>query len=157
MRTPLVLITSLISGGRKDIPKHLARFEFVPSGHMTSNFKVFLPDVEKPFFTASLTDSYLPAIPIFPRVISPFVGLVQPPLLSGLPKDIQIATNDEWLSIAPHYEGRWKLAYIRPSEAGNPSYGDGLHFPQIKPLWIGAKFTGTIIFPDGAQLRTKVD
>jgi hypothetical protein len=145
--------------GRKNwnIPKHLARFNFIPSGPMTSNIEVFLPDAEKPFFTASLTDSRLPAIPISPRVVRPLTGLVQPPLLAGRPEDIQVATDDEWLSIAPLYDGRWKLAYIRPSEAGHASYGDGLHFPQIKTFWIGAKFTGTVLFPDGAQLTTKAE
>ena len=124
---------------------------------MTSNFEVFLPDAERPFFTASLTDSRLPAIPISPRIVRPLTSLVQPPLLSGRPEDIQIATDDEWLSIAPLYDGRWQLAYIRPSEEGHASYGDGLHFPQIKSFWIGAKFTGTVLFPDGVQLRTKAE
>ncbi|KAI9465172.1 hypothetical protein BJY52DRAFT_1114105 [Lactarius psammicola] len=144
--------------GRKNwnLPKRLARFKFVPSGPMTSKFEVFLPDAERPFFTASLTDSRLPAIPISPRIVTPFMGLVQPPLLSGLPEDVQIATDDEWLSIDPLYNGRWQLAYLRPSEGGHASYGDGLHFPEIKSFWIGARFTGTILVPEGAQLRTKV-
>jgi len=80
---------------------------------------------------------------------------VQPPLLSGLLEDLQVATNDEWLSIDPLYDGWWRLAYIRPSEGGHTSYGDGLHFPQFKSFWIGAKFMGTLLFPEGAQLRTK--
>ncbi|KAH9067739.1 hypothetical protein EDB87DRAFT_1553023 [Lactarius vividus] len=142
--------------GRKNwnIPEHLARFKFVPSGPNTSNFEVSLPDVEEPFFTASLTDSRLPAIPISPRIVRAFTGLVQPPLLSGLPRDTQIATNNEWLSIAPLHDGRWQLAYISPSEGGHANYGDGLHFPQFKSFWIGAKFTGTLLFPDSVQLRT---
>ena len=157
MRTLSVQITSLINGVRKDIPKHLARFNFVSTGPSTSNFEAFLPDAERPFFTASLTDSRLPAIPISPRVLRPFTGLVQPPLLPGRPEDTQIGTDEEWLSIAPLYNGRLKLAYIRPSESGLASYGDGLHFPQFQSLWIGAKFTGTITFSDGMQLRTKTE
>ena len=137
----------------KDIPKHLARFNFVPTGPTTSNFAVFLPDAEKPFFMASLTDSRLPAIPISSRLVIPFMSIVQPPLLPGRPEDELIAgTDDEWLSITPHYKGRWKLAYIRPVEAGLASYGDGLHFPKFQSLWIGTQFTGTIIFTDGVQL-----
>ncbi|KAI9465173.1 hypothetical protein BJY52DRAFT_668266 [Lactarius psammicola] len=155
-----IYVSSLQSvwNGRKNwnLPKRLARFKFIPSGPNTSDFEVFLPDADKPFFTASLTDSRLPAIPISPRIVTPFLGLVQPPLLSGLPEDVQTATSDEWLSIDPVYDGRWKLAYIRPSEGGHASYGDGLQFPEIKSFWIGVKFTGTIHFPDGAQLRTKV-
>ena len=155
MCTFLVPITSLINGDREDIPKRLARFKFVPSGPNTSNFEVFLPDAEMPFFTASLTDSRLPAIPISPRIVKPFTSLVQPPLLSGLPEDLQIATNDEWLSVGSLHDGWWQLAYIRSSEGGHASYGDGLHFPEFKSFWTGAKFTGTVLVHDGAQLRTK--
>ena len=147
----------LVNGNRKDIQKHLARFEFVPTGPRTSRFEVSLPDAEKPFFTASLTDSRLPAIPIPSRLVSSLMTIVQPPLLSGQPEDIQIATDDEWLSTSPVYDGRWKIAYIYPSEGGHASYGDGLHFPQTKPFWIGTKFTGTVLFPDGARLRAKAD
>ncbi|KAF8271041.1 hypothetical protein EI94DRAFT_1569136 [Lactarius quietus] len=149
-----------IWNGRKNwnIPKHLARFNFVPTGPVTSNVEIFLPDAERPFFTASLTDSRLPAIPLYPSLIKPFTGLVQPPLLPGHPEDIEIGTDDEWLSIAPSYNGRWQLAYIRPSEDGLASYGDGLHFPQFESFfWIGAKFTGTIIFPDSVQVKTKTE
>ncbi|KAH9042790.1 hypothetical protein EDB85DRAFT_1095808 [Lactarius pseudohatsudake] len=153
-----IYVSSLQSvwNGRKNwnIPKHLARFKFVPTGPNTSSIEVSLLDAEKPFFTASLTDSCLPAIPISPRIITPFMGLVQPPLVSGLPEDL---TNDEWLSIAPRYDGRWKLAYIRPSEDGRASYGDGVQFPQFESFWIGVKFTGTLIFPESAQLGTKAE
>ncbi|KAH8996824.1 hypothetical protein EDB92DRAFT_1814169 [Lactarius akahatsu] len=142
--------------GRKNwnIPKHLARFKFVSSGPNTSSIEVSLLDAEKPFLTASLTDSLLPAIPILPRIITPFVSIVQPPLVSGLPEDL---TNDEWLSIAPRYDGWWKLACIRPSEGGHASYGDGVHFPQFKSFWVGVKFMGTLIVPESAQLRTMVE
>ncbi|KAI9441519.1 hypothetical protein H4582DRAFT_2096889 [Lactarius indigo] len=141
--------------GRKNwnIPKHLARFKFVPSGPNTSTFEVSLPDAKNPFFTASLTDSCLPAIPISPRIITPFMGLVQPPLISGLPEDL---TNDEWSTIAPCYDGRWKLAYIHPSEGGHASYSDGVQFPQFKSFWFGVKFTGALTFPESTQLRMKV-
>ncbi|KAH9047329.1 hypothetical protein EDB84DRAFT_1619218 [Lactarius hengduanensis] len=148
-RVTNIYVSSLQSAwnGRENwnIPKHLARFKFVSTGPNTSSIEVSLLDAEKPFFTASLTDSCLPAIPISPCLTTPFMALVQPPLVSGLPEDL---TNDEWLSMAPRYNGRWKLAYIRPSEDGHASYGDGVQFPQFKSFWIGAKFTGTLIFPE---------
>ncbi|KAH9072778.1 hypothetical protein EDB83DRAFT_2672951 [Lactarius deliciosus] len=150
-----IYVSSLQSAwnGRRNwnIPKHLARFKFVSLGPNTS-IEVSLLDAEKPFFTASLSDSCLPAIPIPSSVITPFMGLVQPPLVSGLPEDL---TNDKWSIITPRYDGWWKLAYIRPSEGGHASYGDGIQFPQFKSLWIGVKFTGTLIFPESAQLRNK--
>ena len=82
--------------------------------------------------------------------------MVQPPLLaSDPPDDIQIKSNEEWLSITPTYHGRWSVAYIRPAEAELQRYGDGLHFPQIKPFWIGARFTGSIHYPSGLKLSAE--
>jgi hypothetical protein len=83
--------------------------------------------------------------------------LVQPPILASSPPDIQIASGDEWVSILPDYRGRWQLAYIQPSEGGNVLYGDGLHYPRIKPFWIGTKFTGTVFFPSGVKVNNKDD
>jgi hypothetical protein len=81
--------------------------------------------------------------------------LVQPPLLASNPPDIEIASDDDWVSISPAYRGRWQLAYLQPSEGGNVLYGDGLHYPRIKPFWIGAKFTGSIHFPIGVKVNSK--
>ncbi|KAN0130720.1 hypothetical protein V8E53_011395, partial [Lactarius tabidus] len=146
-----------IWNGRKNwnTPKHLACFKVVPTGPMVSNVEVSLPDAERPFFTASLTNSRLPAIPLPFSLVKPFTSLVLPPLLPGRPEDVQIGTDDEWLSIAPHYDGWCQLVYIHPSESGLATFGDGLHFPKFQSFWLGAKFTGTITFPGGVQLRTK--
>ncbi|KAI0295297.1 hypothetical protein BC826DRAFT_1009326 [Russula brevipes] len=135
-----------------NIPKHLASFEFVGTGPKTSTFKAFLPGEENPFFAASITDSYIPAVPIPSFLLNPFMRIVQPPLLAGEPEDLQVGTDDEWISITPAYRGRWRAAYIQPVEAGREEYGDGLSFPRIKPFWIGLKFTGTVDFPDGVKV-----
>jgi len=55
--------------------------------------------------------------------------------------------------MCPEYRGRWQVAYIQPVEAGLENYGDGLHFPQYQPRWIGSKFTGTIYFPAGEKIN----
>ncbi|KAI0001047.1 hypothetical protein BJV77DRAFT_972290 [Russula vinacea] len=89
--------------------------------------------------------------------VKAFLPDAEPPLLASDPPDIEIATNDEWISITPVYSGRWHLAYIRPSEGGDESYGDGLYYPRIKPFWIGTKFTGSIHFPDGVKVKSKVE
>ncbi|KAI9511454.1 hypothetical protein F5148DRAFT_1170605 [Russula earlei] len=145
--------------GRRNwnIPKHLARFEFTPTGSKSSTIKVFLPDAEKPFFAATVTDSYIPGIPIPARLLNPLMRIVQPPLLAGSPQDIQIETTDDWVSITPAYHGSWRIAYIRQAEPDLELYGDGLQFPRIKPFWIGAKFTGTIHFPEGVKVKKKTE
>jgi hypothetical protein len=124
---------------------------------MTSSFKAFLPDEDQPFFTAAITDSYLPGIPLPSILLNPFLRLVQPPLLAGLPADIQIGTSDEWLSITPVYRGRWHLAYIQPAKDGHERYGDGSSYPRIQPFRIGAKFTGSIIFTPGQRVISKTE
>jgi hypothetical protein len=136
-----------------DIPKHLARFEFVPTGSRTSTFKAFLPDEEKPFFAASVTDSFLPGIPLPAFLLNSLTRLVQPPL-AGASTD---ESNDDWLTMTANYRGRWQVAYIQPVEAGLENYGDGLHFPQFQPWWVGSKFTGTIYFPPGEKINSAVE
>jgi hypothetical protein len=140
-----------------DIAKHLARFEFISKDSKTFSVKVSLPDAEVPFFTATVTDSIIPAVPLPSFLLKRYSRIVQPPLLASSPPDIEIATDEDWISTLFIYRGRWGAAYIQPFEGGNDSYGDGLHFPQIKPFWIGAKFTGSLIFPDGAKISSKVD
>jgi len=115
-------------------------------------FKAFLPDEEKPFFAASVTDSCIPGAPLPAFVLNPFMRMVQPPLVRN-PAD---KSNDEWVAVTPTYHGRWRVAYIQPAEAGLGRYGDGSRFPQIKPCWVGAKFTGSIHFPVGVKLSSTV-
>lgn len=119
--------------------------------------KVSLPDAEVPFFTATITDSVIPGVPLPSFILNRYTHIVQPPILAASPEDIEIASDDDWVSISPIYSGRWHAAYIRPSEGGNELYGDGLHYPRIKLFWIGAKFTGTLHFPDGVKISSKVD
>ena len=116
-----------------------------------------LPDAKVPFFTATISDSVLPGLPLPSFLLNRYVRLVQPPILASTPPDIEIPSDDDWVSITPTYKGRWSAAYIRPSEGGNELYGDGLHYPRIKLFWIGAKFTGTLNFPGGIKVSSEVD
>jgi hypothetical protein len=112
---------------------------------------VFLPDEERPFFAASVTDSYLPGVPLPAFLLNPFMRIVQPPLVETNTDE----STDDWVSTLPIYRGSWRVAYIKPAEAGLEMYGDGSNYPQIKPYWIGAKFTGTISFPIGDKINGK--
>jgi hypothetical protein len=118
---------------------------------------VSLPDAEVPFFTATITDSVIPGVPLPSFLLKRYSRIVQPPILASSPPDIEIASDDDWVSTLFTYTGRWGLAYIRPSEGGDELYGDGLHYPRINPFWIGAKFTGSLLFPDGVKISSKVD
>ncbi|KAI0262232.1 hypothetical protein BC834DRAFT_959000 [Gloeopeniophorella convolvens] len=135
--------------GRRNwnIQKHRARFDFAPTGKRSSSVRVFLPDAEKPFFTASVSESALPGLPVPSFLLNSIARLVQPPLLVSEPKDTAIGTFGKWLSITPSYRGRWRLAYIQQAEDGNEGYGDGINYPRIKPRWIGGRFDGIVHFP----------
>lgn len=119
---------------------------------------MFRPDAEVPFFSASITDSAIPAVPLPAFLLNPFMRIVQPPLLASDPSDIEVASpKDEWVSVTPAYSGRWRLAYIHPSEGGSELYGDGLNYPRTKVFWIGAKFTGGIHLSGGVKFSGKDD
>ena len=110
---------------------------------------MFLPDAKVPFFSASVTESYIPSVPIPSFVLNTFNHIVQPPILN--PSDLLIGSSDEWISMTPQYRGRWRLAYIQPSDGGNALYGDGVHYPQFEPYWIGGTFSGHISLDAGVR------
>ena len=114
-----------------------------------------LPDAKEPFFSASVTESSIPGVPIPSFILNPFVRIVQPPILTSTPPDLLVASNDEWVSLTPDYRGRWRPAYIQPSKGGDKLYGNGLHYPQIEPFWIGARFSGDIHLDAGVKYTGK--
>ncbi|OKL60604.1 hypothetical protein UA08_04049 [Talaromyces atroroseus] len=154
--------------GRRNwnIQKHRARFIWEPVGGKGDQLlKMYHPeDCTKPlnpkipFFTAILKRSSLPSVPL-PRIS--IASLVQPPLAaprypSGVASAV-IATDDPengrenpWLLTKPMYKGSWGLAYIshldETDDARLEGYGDGVGFPQMKIVPIGAYFEGTIEF-----------
>jgi len=138
-----------------DIPKHLAHFEFTQTDPKTLSVKVSLPDAKVPFFSASVTESSIPSFPIPSFILNPFMRIVQPPLTASNPPDLLVASRDEWITVTPEYRGRWRVAYIQPLEGGDKLYGDGVHYPQVQPFWIGAKFSGDIHLDAGAWFTRK--
>jgi hypothetical protein len=145
-----------------DIPKHRADFSFTPLPGGRTAVRIAHPRDSPlyadgaPFFTAVLTASALPAVPL-PSL--PLFTLVQPPLLPGrYPADQDgaacVGTDgaNPWLAIAPRYKGRWALSWIEPGLGGEPAgleeYGDGIGFPRLPGMWrVGAQFEGEIAFP----------
>ncbi|KAL4759391.1 uncharacterized protein BDW70DRAFT_80695 [Aspergillus foveolatus] len=153
--------------GRRNwnIPKHRARFEFMPIGADTA-LRVYYPenspaplDPKTPFFTVLLRSSSLPKLPL-PRLTP--LTIAQPPLAkSRWPPGIQdavIATDDPedgrenpWLKITPSFKGRWGLAYAHTLEEKDgeetlQSHGDGVGFPKVKLRSLGGYFEGEIGF-----------
>ena len=143
-----------------DIQKHRARFEWTKTGPRTSTVKIYHPsDVpgplssETPFFSAIVTDSRLPSIPvnISLSIFNSATRLVQPPLLPGLyPEDSLLAAavigtdggeggrDNEWLQIVPVYKGWVKPAHIvgalGEEQSGRKTIvGNGVGFPQYTP------------------------
>ncbi|PWN34563.1 uncharacterized protein FA14DRAFT_31742 [Meira miltonrushii] len=141
--------------GRRNwnIPKHVAKFEWShPFRARTTEpqtVKIFHPslatatnlpsavDDQKPFFSATFTQSkYLPYLPINTKYF-PSLPLIQPPLQAGLYKrnsrEAQVETeslpNDLYRSTSPTFKGKFTLAYCQYAP-GQSTYGDGVSFPK---------------------------
>ena len=160
-------------------PKHRARFDWTETGPHTSTVKIYHPsDIpgplssETPFFSAVVTDSRLPSIPVNTSlsIFNSATRLVQPPILPGLyPKDSPLAAaaigtdggeggrDNGWLQTVPVYKGWAKPAYIagalgEPRSGGKTVVGDGVGFPQYTPWRIGGCFEGSIDFPASTEV-----
>lgn len=141
--------------GRRNwnIPKHVAKFEWShPFRARTTELqtvKIYHPslanasnllssvDDQKPFFSATFTQSkYLPYLPINTSYF-PALPLIQPPLQAGLYKrnsrEAQVETesmpDDLYRSTSPTFKGKFTLAYCQYT-TGQSTFGDGISFPR---------------------------
>ncbi|KAI0318566.1 hypothetical protein OF83DRAFT_932479 [Amylostereum chailletii] len=178
LTTLYVSTPASVWNGRRNwnIAKHLARFEFETVGSKGTIVRVFHPEgcpaplsSDKPFFSAFLTDSRLPALPVHPALVRPFVRFIQPPLLRGKYPESEpspvIGTDDSengrenpWLDFSPDYRGHWGLAYaekLPEDKGGLGSYGDGVGAPDVQLWSLGAVFEGELIFPIARVAQAK--
>ena len=133
-----------------DIPKSLARFEFTRLNAARERIRVYhhpdsiLPsDIDrfKPFFSAVITSSRIPAIPI-PRFTFP--PLIQPPLALHPGEE-----KYPWISVRPKYKGNWGLTWgSADTDEGStgPTFGDGISFPAMSLYSAGVYFEGELAF-----------
>lgn len=161
--------------------RHIAKFEWSkpahdPSGGIQTVSVTHSPDSPlaplypngKPFFSASLQTSRLPALPINTNLpIFPSIPLVQPPLRprDGYTSDsrlgkAQIGTEEGIYRItAPTFKGSVGLAYAKPL-LSQPNtrvarYGDRISFPEAVGTWsFGLHFRRVIVgFPRPKEMR----
>ncbi|TXT07519.1 hypothetical protein VHUM_03239 [Vanrija humicola] len=137
--------------GRKNwnIPKHLARFEWVDKPEGTT-IKVFPQhsDSPEPYFQATFTAwSYVPAVPVSTRVAGNLLDmtLVQPPLPSGAAEEGDAAAltgTDTWCKVLPYiYSPRARLGWIDLQQAGGGSFA-----PFTERRWlVGAKLEDAVV------------
>lgn len=133
-----------------DIPKALARFEFTKLDATRERVRVYhassssLPsgiDASKPFFSAVVSTSSIPAIPI-PRFTFP--PLIQPPLALH-----PTEASYPWISVRPKYKGKWGLAWggeDKDEGSAGPTFGDGISFPAMSLYTMGVYFEGELAF-----------
>ncbi|THH17034.1 hypothetical protein EW146_g3706 [Bondarzewia mesenterica] len=164
--------------GRRNwnIQKHLARFEWAPNGS-SSTLKVYHPSTTslplsstKAFFSAVITESWLPSLPINTAVFRSS-GQIQPPLLpTRYPADSPlresaIGTDDPahgrdtpWLQNFQTQKGWVKLAYVAGVEGSEGVLGDGIGYPKCKPWRVGFRFDGVLQFAEAHEVgRAKRD
>jgi hypothetical protein len=163
------------------VHRHVAEFRWSKPAHEASagvqTVSVFLPPDSplaslypdgKPFFSASLQASRLPALPINTNLpIFPSLPLVQPPLRpcdayspDGRLGKAQIGTEEGVYRVtAPTFRGSFSLAYAKPllaqPDAKVATYGDRLSFPEAKSTWsFGFHFRRVIVgFPQPQETR----
>ncbi|KAH7338332.1 hypothetical protein B0J17DRAFT_662121 [Rhizoctonia solani] len=137
---------SVVNGRRNwNIPKRLARFEFVPeapSDPLSPTLASVYPSLSDslnpefspdPIFRARLVPSRrLPNFPLnlssIPRAILDS-RVLQPPLTNPL-------GTEQWCTVAPGYSGQARIMYPEPALEG-ARYGDGIGFPDFQPMSIG--------------------
>ncbi|KAB5590446.1 hypothetical protein CTheo_6109 [Ceratobasidium theobromae] len=145
---------SIVNGRRNwNIPKQLARFEFhtetpnplspvVAAVYPALNGTGTAPEPEfaaEPVFRARLVPSrLLPNFPLnvahFPRaIVDP--RLFQAPLTSASPVGGAVVGTEKWCTVAPEFKGRVRVMYPEPGLGGK--FGDGVGFPDVRPLLVG--------------------
>jgi hypothetical protein len=119
------------------------------------------PDDAPPFFSAVMTHSWIPAIPMTTSLMPLHLPLVQPPLPeSDSPdedKSIVVGT-ETWKSVMPTFVGKLKIVWYAPGSTAKPGntegdggipvgeYSDGVGFPKITPRSIG------VVWVDGTRV-----
>lgn len=143
-----------------NIPKHLATFRFSHPVHSSSKetqtVEIYHPKnsplySSKPFFSAKLSPSSLPSLPINTNLFFfPSLPLFQPDLrqsdrYTDEKSNRSVIGTQEGLykSTAPTFKGSFSLGYCQPSlknEKGQESFGDGQSFPRAPVFQTGFHF-----------------
>lgn len=122
------------------IPKHLARFEFIPTGNdvavrvfpavdLSSDTPTF---AQEPCFAVQLSPSPvpLPAIPFSTKLMPYNTILVQPPLeASEHPEKDGLVGGDTWKAMLPRFNGKMKIGVCKGLLEGG-KIGDEEGFPS---------------------------
>ncbi|KAI0339249.1 hypothetical protein BDW22DRAFT_1336398 [Trametopsis cervina] len=170
LRITRIYVSSLASvyNGRKNwnICKHLAHFNFIPSGATSPNalpysrVEVSPPDApDRPFFVINLSATFIGSnarIP-FNSALSPLsVEIVCPPLPQSpdWTEDGRVGT-DRWISITPAMKGKAGL-FKAKGGLEDGKMGDDVGFPDIQPWTIGMWLNEfQLEFPMGIELGRK--
>lgn len=140
-----------VYNGRKiwNIPKHLARFSFVPLGANRTQIEVsdYYGDGDAaPFFAAIATPQrFVPALPFATRWLR-VPPTPHPPLPAGPADRPEEVGTEEWRAVAQDTRGNVKLVWWEPlpPRAGGAipagQYSDGKRFPRIDIRGFGVWF-----------------
>jgi len=146
-------VASIVNGRRNwNIPKHLARFDFVPEDPTdplspvvasvypslsNSTTTEFTPD---PVFKSRLVASRrIPTFPlnlgIIPRAILD-LRLLQAPLVASTQEGSPVVGTERWCGITPSFSGDVRVLYPEPGLHGG-KFGDGVGFPDASAMSVG--------------------
>ncbi|KAG9053131.1 hypothetical protein FS842_008627 [Serendipita sp. 407] len=166
IRITRIYVSTLASlyNGRKNwnTAKHLAKFEFMkgPSGTVIRVFPLVPLSPEdtttfsdQPCFAASVTLSWMPAIPYDTRITPFTLDIVQPPIEASPQAEINgLVGTDHWTKFLPVYKGKVKTFTSKGLLEGD-EYGDDVYFPKFSPWRIGVHWPECLIdFPASKTL-----
>lgn len=154
---------SIVNGRRNwNIPKQLARFTFTPedlSDPYSPIVVAVYPSLTPPSaITASFAGPEFTQEPIFKTRLVPSrrlpsfsldlarvpsaifdQGLLQPPLTPASSEESAFVGTENWCKVTAWYSGEVRVVYPEPGldDGANTRLGDGVGFPDVKPLPVG--------------------
>ncbi|KAF8156319.1 hypothetical protein K438DRAFT_1986904 [Mycena galopus ATCC 62051] len=137
-----------------NIPKHLAVFDFATSVDGSTTVTVSPPDdLCNPHFKATLTPAtrQIP-IQINSTLAGDYLTFIQPSIPAS-PKNPVVVGTDTWKQLLVDIEADSLRASVISGALPDGRIGNGVGYPDIEPLLrIGAKFSGTVLFPVATQI-----
>ncbi|KAF8168608.1 hypothetical protein K438DRAFT_1774669 [Mycena galopus ATCC 62051] len=143
-----------VSSNASVFNEHLAVFDFATSLDGSTTVTVSPPDdLCNPHFKATLTPAtrQIP-IQINSTLAGDYLTFIQPSIPAS-PKNPVVVGTDTWKQLLVDIEADSLGASVISGALPDGRIGNGVGYPDIEPLLrIGAKFSGTVLFPVATQI-----
>ncbi|KAJ7659490.1 hypothetical protein B0H17DRAFT_1212884 [Mycena rosella] len=141
---------SVFNGRTKwNIPKHLAEFDFDDATDGSTTVTVSPPgDSANAHFRAKFTPATGPIpVQVNTTITGDYLTLIQPALPASPTNPVEVGTST-WQQLLLGVKSETLAASVISGALPGGKIGNGIGYPDIQPLLsIGAKLSGTLIFP----------